>query len=248
MSMLLAGLMPDHVLLADGDMKAVIQIIVFILILAFSGISQLVKWLKKQQQQPPGPRPDAPAQRPAGQQELMNEVEEFLRRASQGGNKPPEPQPQAQQRSRQERGKKRSAAQSESAKQASRRTQRPAAQPRVDVVAAEVVDEPLARRHLAPGLQDHISQRNLEQRQGSIAEHEQQFSSKIESTFQHSVGGLSAQLGDSTVESATPAAPAGQEAPADSPAAEMLALLQSPAGIRQAVLLNEVLQRPTQRW
>jgi hypothetical protein len=73
-----------------------------------------------------------------------------------------------------------------------------------------------------------------------IAVEDQQFDVQIKAKFDHTVG----TLADSTVPPATEQSPP----PSDSPAAQLAALLANPSGIRQAVLINEILRRPSERW
>jgi hypothetical protein len=73
-----------------------------------------------------------------------------------------------------------------------------------------------------------------------IAAEDRQFDTKLKAKFDHTVG----TLGDS--DSSTTAEPTPP--PSDSPAAQLAAMLANPGGIRQAVLINEILHRPSDRW
>jgi hypothetical protein len=67
-----------------------------------------------------------------------------------------------------------------------------------------------------------------------------QFDVQLNAKFDHTIGTLSSiRLSD-----INPA----QAIPSDTPASQIAALLASPAGVRQAIVLNEILRRPTDRW
>jgi hypothetical protein len=65
------------------------------------------------------------------------------------------------------------------------------------------------------------------------------FDVQLNAKFDHTVGSLAAR---------DTSAPADQAPPIDSPAAQLAAMLANPSGIRQAVLVNEILRRPSDRW
>jgi hypothetical protein len=67
---------------------------------------------------------------------------------------------------------------------------------------------------------------------------DQQFESHVKSKFDHALGAL----GESDAKQA-PAA-----APAETPASQIAAMLANPAGVRQAMVVNEILRRPSDRW
>lgn len=73
-----------------------------------------------------------------------------------------------------------------------------------------------------------------------IVAEDQQFDRQIKARFDHQVGTLTGSDSAATNEPTPPAI--------DSPAAQLAAMLASPGGIRQAVLLNEILRRPSDRW
>ncbi len=73
-----------------------------------------------------------------------------------------------------------------------------------------------------------------------IAAEDQQFDTKIKSKFDHTIGTLSGSEDSSTTEPTQP--------PVETPAAQLAAMLANPGGIRQAVLVNEILRRPSDRW
>src|SRR5262249_15365276 len=73
-----------------------------------------------------------------------------------------------------------------------------------------------------------------------IAAEDQQFDTQLKSKFDHSVG---------TLTETSTSDPANQaSALVDTPAAQLARLLANPTGIQQAVLVNEILRRPSERW
>jgi hypothetical protein len=75
-----------------------------------------------------------------------------------------------------------------------------------------------------------------------IIEDDQQFDVQLKAKFDHTVGTLTG----SAVAAAEQAAIAAAEA--STPAAEIATLLSNPNGVRQAIVINEILRRPSERW
>ncbi|HEX3602240.1 MAG TPA: hypothetical protein VHU84_18955 [Lacipirellulaceae bacterium] len=73
-----------------------------------------------------------------------------------------------------------------------------------------------------------------------IANEDRQFDSQMKAKFDHSIGTLS--------ESEKSGQPPAESPPRDTPAAQIAAMLANPDGVRQAVLVNEILRRPSDRW
>jgi len=73
-----------------------------------------------------------------------------------------------------------------------------------------------------------------------IATEDQQFETKIKAKFDHTVGTLGGNDSPTAVEQT--------DLSTDSPAAQLAAMLANPAGIQQAVIVNEILRRPSDRW
>lgn len=167
----------------------------FVMIWIISQVMNLFRGAAK----PPAGAPLAPAPRPprpvpgGGQManrddQLDDEIEEFLRRTLDRGARPqPVKPPRPRQRSR-----------------------RPAAPPAV----------PARGRAASPAVE-----------RGDIAGH-------VATAFAHD---LAHESPDRTVAAAARAAEA-------SPATELVAALRAPGGLRQLILMREVLERPTQRW
>jgi hypothetical protein len=98
---------------------------------------------------------------------------------------------------------------------------------------AEHVAEQVSARAASLGAQaSQLGQR--------IAVEDQQFDSQIKAKFDHTISTLGGADTDTASTSATPVA--------DTPAAQLAAMLANPGGIRQAVLINEILRRPSERW
>lgn len=76
-----------------------------------------------------------------------------------------------------------------------------------------------------------------------IVAEDQQFDSQLKSKFDHTVGTLSGSTLGVASEQPPSLPPIN-----DSPAAQLASLLANPNGIRQAVLVNEILRRPSERW
>lgn len=177
-----------------------------------------------------------PPQNPGNRQQLDDEIAEFLRRAAQkrsqaagqgaGRPAPPSgplaPAPRAQ-------------------------PVRPQAQTaRQQVQPSRPPIEPPMERPIGESVAEHV-QKHLDTR--SIGTHAEQISqvgqttrqlqSHLQSAFSHEVGQLAhASEGD---------APAN-DSPASNSATSLAALLAEPGGMRQAIMLNEILQRPVHRW
>jgi hypothetical protein len=242
------------------------------------GLFFLVLWVVRQiveaQKQPPvagrGGRPaGAPPEvagraMPAGGQQadpLRDQVEEFLRRA---GRVPPgKPAAPAGRESRpmagsgievlvNDEGPPAEAVAAEAAPATGpRRTEmppvappmetskpKPRRAPRQPILASrrETVAERAAARQAARArrLSEQTSQ--LGQR---IVKEDQEFDVQLAAKFDHKVGTLTSE------EKSTAEAP---PVPTEPPAAQIAAMLTNPEGVRQAIILHEILRRPVDRW
>jgi hypothetical protein len=72
-----------------------------------------------------------------------------------------------------------------------------------------------------------------------VKQADEQFDRQLQKKFDHELGSLASRP------SAAPAEPTPQP---PSPATQIAAMLANPDGVRQAVILNEILHRPTDRW
>lgn len=224
-------------LIADaGD---VLGVIVFLVILIISAVSQMLGKAKEAQQQRPRPpvRPVRPAPNP--QDPVVRELDEFLRRAAAGGKAQAQPRPAAPQQQ---------AAPVRPQAAPARSAPRPAARQQPVVLVARPVPvheaEALEEIHLEPTLGERLSQAGgpqlssqTEQPLGAgVAEAQQRMSQQLTQDFDHKVGQLAG--GRQAAKAAIPS----------TAAAGLAALLASPADLRQAILINEILQRPEHRW
>lgn len=72
-----------------------------------------------------------------------------------------------------------------------------------------------------------------------VKQADEQFDRQLQKKFDHELGSLASRPSAAPVEP-TPQPP--------SPATQIAAMLANPDGVRQAVILNEILHRPTDRW
>jgi hypothetical protein len=163
------------------------------------------------------------------QQKIYDEVEEFLRRAAAKQQEPPPSVPLStdtdQQRNR------------------SRRRKKSVMQP---VAEVQPVEEPLENRHLASrldtsGFDERASQLT------KVGQAQEAMESHLQQVFGRQVGNLAAE--------ATRTPPATQDDPDAkrqgdplANAGQLAAMLANPQSIRQAIVMNEILTRPTSRW
>jgi hypothetical protein len=248
-----------------ADIQEIVGAVITLGALIFWVIQKIAEANKAAQNKPP--RPVAPPQaqaaaqrgaRQAGQQAdpLRNQVEEFLRRANQGNaprqgaQQPRQPATSVQeielllseepsQPSQRTVGTLTGTMQSRAAEkgksvvqQSDKRPERRSVIPRKRKTLAERADERVAARTNA------IAQQASSLGQRIITE-DRQFDDQLKAKFDHSVGTLA-----SNTVSETELVPVVST----SPAAQIAAMLANPDGVRQAVVLNEVLNRPTDRW
>jgi hypothetical protein len=248
----------DYPVLIAADLREIIGALVGLVALVLWVIQRIIEANRemgdKQQgraagmpQQAQAVPPGAP--RPGGQpaDPLRNQVEEFLRRAgrapqqNQGG--PPRRAPQPAQEievllddsALAERPPRVPLRQQESRPAASSsepRTVRNPIAPKKRKSLAERASERAAAR--SENLARQVS--SLGKR---VIEEDQQFDVQMKAKFDHTVGTLTAET-VSPVE-LVPAA-------SQTPAGQIAALLASPDGVRQAIVLNEILRRPVDRW
>ena len=95
---------------------------------------------------------------------------------------------------------------------------------------------------VAEHVAEHVGSRTFAERTSHLGEQVAQADEKIEAHLHHKFDRELGTLGRSSV------APTAQSPPADSLATEIAAMLASPAGMRQAIVLGEILQRPEHRW
>jgi hypothetical protein len=246
------------------------EILVGLVALIFVIIRQLLEANKKAgmkaakppvlpQQQPPNPN-RAPAPGPAlagGQQAdpLRAQVEEFLRRAG----RPPQqnqPRPQQAQPSQIEMlvmpsqpPEQRTIGQP--LQQAAwRQTPSSSASPQSAVGTEKARNARSSKSRKRKSVAEHVAEQvtsraesmaNQASKLGQrIVAEDQQFDVQLKAKFDHTVGTLAGSESSMITEESPP--------PTDTPAAQLAAMLANPGGIRQAVLVNEILRRPSDRW
>lgn len=192
--------------------------IIFVIVVALVYVFNHFVGAVKAQQRKP-PRPELRPRAP-GKQEVNDEVAEFLRRtAERSGKKPPEPQaPQPPSR-------------------------RPLVE-RGELVEVEAVDEPPTGAGVASHVRQHLSNREFDQRAsqlGSVEQEQRAFETQLHQTFDHQVGHLAMRSEDAAA-AASPSAAGALTGPS------IAALLADPQNLRSAIVLNEILRRPTERW
>jgi len=260
----------QFVLLADvGEVIGAILALLVPLIWVVKQIAEAAKQAKQQAvPQPAVPQPAAPqpaqpqGMNAAGQQAdpLRNQVEEFLRRAGRGqqadqaraggrqdielliDEEPPTPQRRPL---------------AEPLRPAENRPQispQPIQQiTKPTAPSGPTLNQPPQRRSVVPRkrktLAERAVERNEERTRGladqashlgqRIVQEDQHFDAQLKAKFDHTVGSLAGR--STSVQEVAPA-------PNDSPAGQIAAMLASPDGVRQAIILNEILRRPSDRW
>lgn len=260
-----------------ADLGAIIQAIIFLAILG-SGVVRMFRESKDAQQRGQRPRPKPQPQRrapdpleepqpqvaqargagqaPPPQDAIRSEVEEFLRRV-QGEPEPkpaparPKPQPARQprievldddsgfdvdDRPRQVARSKRpqtppKQVQRSSSSKASRKKQKQGIE-RGESVADHVAE------HLKRGAFDERASHLGEE----LSQTDERLEARLHEKFDHRMGTLSARR------QAREAADADKNEYVNSAADNLFDLISTPQGVQQAILLNEILTRPADRW
>lgn len=209
-------------LLADAEtIKIILAIVAGLIWLVQHYISSNAKGQARRPPAKPEARPRPPAA-PAGKPQMPGDVNEFLRRA-------------AEKRAAEKRAAQRPMA-NEPAQPPRRLVTTKLDAPPGEVVEAQAVDESRSMTRIGSYVEQHLGTREEAAAQFTdVDKSEAMFQAHLQQTFQHHVGQLDSQASDPAT-----AAPA-----ADSPLA---ALLADPANVRQAIVLNEILQRPVDRW
>ena len=235
----------NPVLFAAADAFAIIKIIGFIIVGVIWLVNHFMATAKQQRRQMrPEARPDPRVARPGGRQAVQDEVAEFLKRAAEkrSGTKPADGRP-GQERIDPRIQEMRAAAQKRQA------ANRPAVPAMAEIVEAREV-KPLESRTIEPlpsvrrPVQTHVDTRELADRAGQLTHVD-----RTEAAFQAHMQSLDHQVGRIN-ESVAPApgAESGPQPVGASPNEVFAAWLADPQNLRQAIILNEIIERPVERW
>jgi hypothetical protein len=216
--------LPNCILLAAFD-PGLIKLVVLVIIFIFAGIAKLLA--KIQRIPPPGQRPLSPRPAPP---DVADEIEEFMRRA----------------------------AQRQPAK-GTRPLGSPPSPPRAEPVRAEVIAEVAAPKPVGGQVSEHV-QKYLDEQEFSrrevelgkqVAQADQQIDQHLQQVFDHRVSKLAATPGEAAAPPVAYEPPDLVGAATDVPASfatGLLDLIGNPDSLRQAIVLNEILRRPEDRW
>ena len=207
--------------------EELIGIIIVILFIVIPAIGQLLARINKAGGPPAGrPGPGGGPRAGAGpvRKGIEDQIGDFVRRMAQGqGGQAPRAQ----------------------VRQPPRPQPRPP-QPVVRPVAAEVVD--LAHReNVAPAVDTRGIAQHASKLGGEVAGTERQVDQHLHEVFDHKVGELAKQPDRLTKRRRASKSKRVQSLPATS-AAGFAALLSNAHSIRQAIVINEILTRPEDRW
>jgi hypothetical protein len=213
--------------LAKGeDLLGTLIVIVIVII---SAVAQLIGKAREVQKQAGRPKPPAEPLPPQAQDPLADEIEDFLKRASQRrratGSRPAAPIPL------------------------------PAAEaPTRRLVQADLIPMEGAPESVAAHVRDHLSSAKFAPVSQQLGREVTQIDGKIErhllEKFDHRLGRLAGMGGESASAQTAVDLEAPRQGAAVAPlaAANLAAVLANPASLRQAILLSEVLNRPESRW
>jgi hypothetical protein len=208
------------------DLEDIIKVVFFLIIGAFWLIKQLMGQEAAKPKRPAPPQVPPPVRPAAGQGPLQDEVADFLRQARQRKGHAQEARVEVFQQPQQAKKK---------------RTEKPAKGRR----ARELKERHDVDEHVRDRLDTSKFSERAEQLGDLVEASNLQLQEHLKEKFSHDLG----QLGRSGLaEAATqPASVAVAPATAESPAAAIADLLRRPESVRQAIILQEILRRPTGR-
>jgi hypothetical protein len=213
-----------NMLLADIDFQDVVKFLIILLIFGVPVIGQLIA--KFRQMPPPGQRPLPP--RPALPDKLADQLEDFLHhRVAQ--------KPQAK-----------------PARPAGLRSLSPQAPQPVHAEVVAEVPKPVGGQ-VAEHVQQYLDQQDFDHREHELGKKVAQVAQKtdqhLQQVFSHRVSTLEAMPAEASSSAYEPPNLMGlaDDVPALF-ATGLLELLTTPESLRQAIVLNEVLHRPEERW
>jgi len=211
-------------LLAGIDLDT-IKVIVVIVVMSIAALNKLGKAATAQRRKPARPAPPPRPRVPGGRREVEDEVSDFLKRAAEKrGSRTAEPRPLEPPRRLIEIGAS-------------------------DIVQAQAIEEAPTGAAVAQHVRQHLDTGAFTTRAShltSVDQADEAIESHLHQVFAHQVGHLSSRDAEPSLEGQSGDAPTTPAVTV--PAEFLLALLDNPQSLRSAVILNEVLQRPTERW
>lgn len=243
--------MPHTLPIADLLMLAAWgDIIGYLVVIVFVVLRYLLSELGENKQKPQRPRPARPPQvgpdqrpQPAGppQDDLRSEVDEFLRRAK---GLPPREEAEERKPPRQlEPAVEPIIIESNRPEPRSRELRRPA-QPPATAPGPDPYRGDSVGEHVSQHLR-HLKESQLAENAARLGEElgqtDEKLEARLKAKFEHRLGKLQHRDEEPTLEEADPL---------DSVLAadQIAAMLANPEGVRNAVILNEILKRPVDRW
>lgn len=233
-------------LAAIGDILGILVPIVFFIIYV---LNQLLS-AKGGRQQPgrnPKRQPGRPAERPmqpaqpqrkpkGGAAQLNTEIEQFLKRASQRRGQQP--------------ARARAASAPPVPKPAPKSFPPPASGPAKEKPADVVPIEKRDFDEVAASVQKHMGTERFESRAAhlgdDVVEVDDAIEQHLQKVFHHRLGKLGGETASASEQGADVQTVVVTDAP--SPAAAFAQLLRTPQGMRQAIVVSEILTRPADRW
>ena len=223
----------------DVIFRILIPFVVFVIIMIGKLMSAMrVPQRPPGQVRPPVPPPQQPGQgqQPQAQaarpKSVKEEIDEFLRRAAQNKQGPATPADPTRRISQ---------------------PSTPLAQ-RVGPVEAEVVRERPVGGAVSAHVKKYLDEKEFDQRAsklgGDVAAADTKIEQHLQRVFGHGISKLAATPGETASPPTPQSAGIFQDEPAALPAAGagLAALLNNIDNLRQAIVLNEILQRPSDRW
>jgi uncharacterized protein YdbL (DUF1318 family) len=217
------------------DLLTLIKILIILAIVILPALNRMLMQLREQRGAAQGP----PRPKPGPEQPARNEIEEFLRRAA----------------SRGAAGSSAAGSGEAAGKQPSPR-RAPGGPPALpgrttgSPVEAEVVDEKAARGRVGEHVKTYLDASEFQRRSASladdIAEAEEKRTERRQEVFGHAVGQLGAEAAPAVAAQDLIMTETAADVPP--PAFDLGALFAQPANLRQAILMQEILQRPEHRW
>lgn len=196
-----------------------VKVIIVVIIMIGAGIAQLRNKIKEQGQ---GQGPGRPRPDRPRTKPLDDEIGEFLRRAGQQRRgSPPAPQPSPTQ---------------------APRPNPPFRRPET-VVQAEVVRQPSGgevSEHVRTQLDTSEFSRREEHLADDVTQADEKRDERLRGVFDHRLGQFASSSPDASSAASGESVSMGADA--------LIALLTTPQTVRQAIIINEILQRPEQRW